>query len=60
MTDSAPMREVKKSPGLGTWLSCPTNSQARVKSFSSSASKMSRPEKISRLIIPRRRSTIAS
>jgi hypothetical protein len=53
------MREVKKSPGLGTWLSCPTNSQARVKTFSSSSSKISLSEKISRLILPSRSLTSA-
>ena len=37
ITDSSPMRETKKSPGLGIRLSCPTNSQARVNSFSSSS-----------------------
>src|SRR5262245_57835302 len=59
MTDSAPMREVKKSPGFGIWLSWPTKSHARVKTFSSSSSKTSLLEKISRLISPLRRLIIA-
>ena len=46
------MRETKKSPGFGIWLSCPTNSHARVNSLSSSSQWNSGATKISRLIWP--------
>ena len=60
ITDSPPIRDGKNSPGLGTWLSWPTNSQARVKSFSSSCAWIASLTKISRLTVPRSVSTKAA
>src|SRR5262245_31463185 len=56
-TDSSPIDETKKSPGFGIWLSCPTSSQARVNTRSSSCRYISSLTKISRLICPVAKST---